>query len=107
MKQYLILLKGKKPLGYSPEELQKRMQEYRDWVNELGVKHQDGERLEWEGTHIIDHQTIHTDGPFLEAKEIIAGFFKLHCQSLEEATQVAASCPLLQYFEIYVRPVAK
>ena len=45
-------------LDYSPEALQKRL----DYL--------DDNRLERNGTHIIDKDQIQTDGPFLETKEI-------------------------------------
>jgi hypothetical protein len=34
-----------------------------------------------------------TDGPFVEAKEVVGGFMIVAADSLEEATQVARECP--------------
>ena len=34
-----------------------------------------------------------TDGPFVEAKEIVGGFMIISAASLEEAMQVARECP--------------
>jgi hypothetical protein len=34
-----------------------------------------------------------TDGPFVEAKEIVGGFMIISAASLEEAVQVARECP--------------
>jgi hypothetical protein len=34
-----------------------------------------------------------TDGPFVEAKEVIGGFMILAAKNLEEATEVARQCP--------------
>src|SRR5438132_1203049 len=34
-----------------------------------------------------------TDGPFVEAKEVVGGFMIVSAESLEEATQVARECP--------------
>ncbi|MGD1847986.1 MAG: YciI family protein [Salibacteraceae bacterium] len=74
MNHYLLLLKGKKALDYSPEQLQKRIEEYRAWVDTISAYYVDDNRLEREGAHIQAKDSIVTDGPFLEAKEIIAGF---------------------------------
>jgi hypothetical protein len=34
-----------------------------------------------------------TDGPFVEAKEVVGGFMIISAASLEEAMQVARECP--------------
>jgi len=105
MKNYLILLKGKKQLDYSPEELQRRLEEYRKWVSIIKDHYVSDNRLERDGAHIIEKNQIKTDGPFLETKEIIAGFIILKAHSLKQAASIANSSPLLNYFEIFVRPI--
>ncbi len=105
MKQYLLLLKGKKELDYSPHLLQQRLEEYRQWVETIKDHYVSDNRLEREGTHLSTKGEIKTDGPFLESKEIIAGFVIIRAVSLDEATDIAKTSPLLQYFEIFVRPI--
>ena len=105
MKQFLLLLKGKKELDYSPEQLQKRLEEYREWVTTIQNNFVTDNRLEREGAHIRRKDEIATDGPFLEAKEIIAGFIIIETKDFEEAIKISNSSPLLNYFEIYVRPM--
>ncbi len=105
MKQFLLLLKGKKELDYSPDQLQKRLEEYRSWVRKIHDHYESDNRLERRGVHLKNEKEILTDGPFLDAKEIIAGFIMIKAESLEEATKIAQGSPLLQYFEILVRPV--
>jgi len=105
MKNYLLLLKGKKELDYSPEQLQKRLEEYRAWVKTIEENYVSDNRLERSGVHISDKDNISTDGPFLEAKEIIAGFIIIKANDIEQATKIAHTSPLLNYFEIYIRPM--
>ncbi len=105
MKQYLILLKGKQELDYSPYELQKRLKEYRSWVNQIKENYISDNRLEREGVHIKSKDDFKTDGPFLESKEIIAGFVIIKANDITEATELANSSPLLKYFEIFIRPI--
>ena len=105
MKQYLLLLKGKQELDYSPEELQKRIEEYRKWVNSIETHYISDNRLERNGAHISDKDKIKTDGPFLESKEIIAGFIIIQAINLEQAIEISNTSPLLKYFEIFVRPI--
>jgi hypothetical protein len=49
-------------------------------------------------------ETVLTDGPFVETKEFIAGFDILDCESIEEATALAAKHPIARYHHIEVRP---
>ncbi len=37
-----------------------------------------------------DGKPLHTDGPFAESKEMLAGFYVLDCQSADEAAEYAA-----------------
>ena len=105
MKQYLILLKGKMELDYSPEQLQKRLEAYREWVATIEENYVADNRLEKRGAFIHQKDNIVTDGPFLESKEVIAGFIILQAESLDQAIQIANRSPLLNYFELYVRPI--
>ncbi|HST62846.1 MAG TPA: YciI family protein [Longimicrobium sp.] len=46
-----------------------------------------------------------TDGPFTEAKEMIAGFYVLEVRDRDEALEIAARIPSAGYATIEVRPV--
>lgn len=43
------------------------------------------------------------DGPFIEAKEMVGGFFLLTCQTRDEAVRIAHECPAAQWATIEVR----
>jgi len=105
MKQYLIILKGKKELSYSPNELQKRLETYRKWAFELGENYVIGQRLEKSGAHFKSNSEVLTDGPFLEAKEIIAGYIIIKAKSMEEAIKITKTLPLIEDFEAFLRPL--
>lgn len=105
MQQFLLLLKGKGALDYTPDELQSRLDEYHEWVKTIGTHYVSDNRLERTGAHIKSKTEIITDGPFLETKEIIGGFVIIQAEDLDQATTIATSSPLLKYFEIIVRPV--
>jgi hypothetical protein len=53
---------------------------------------------------VRDGQTLVTDGPFAETKEFIAGFDLLECAGLDEAVEVAATCPISRFQTIEIRP---
>jgi len=47
-----------------------------------------------------------TDGPFMEAKEMVGGFFLLTCKTREEALEIAKQCPAAEWCTVEVREVA-
>jgi hypothetical protein len=49
-------------------------------------------------------ETIVTDGPFLETKEVLAGIDVLECASLEDAVRAASTHPMAAYGVIELRP---
>ena len=46
-----------------------------------------------------------TDGPFMETKEQLGGFFLINAKDLNEAIQIAAGWPGARFGKIEVRPV--
>lgn len=105
MNQYLLLLKGKEGVELRPDLLEERLQEYRDWVNTIAENFIDDNRLDHSGAHIRNKDDIVTDGPFLESKEIIAGFVIIKAETINVAIEITNTSPLLKYFEIFVRPM--
>ena len=51
-------------------------------------------------------ETMLTDGPFAETKEVIVGFDILECADLDEAIAVAAAHPMAHRGRIELRPYA-
>jgi hypothetical protein len=54
---------------------------------------------------VRDGQTLTSDGPFAEAKELLAGFFLLECESVERAVEIAARVPEAELGLVEVRPI--
>lgn len=48
-------------------------------------------------------QPIVTDGPFTEAKEVLAGYYLVDCADLDRATEIAARLPEARFDPIEVR----
>ena len=46
-----------------------------------------------------------TDGPYAEAKEQMAGYLIVDCETEERAVEIAARWPDARYFAMEVRPV--
>jgi len=49
--------------------------------------------------------TTPTDGPFIEAKEHLAGYYVVACDSLERAVELAAQIPDAAINAVEVRPI--
>lgn len=107
MQEFLLILKGDGMNHLSPDELQKTMDQCTDWITEMGEQYIGGQRLEDNGAFISSKDAeVITDGPFLEAKEIIAGYFKINARDQEEAVKMAKRSPFLDLYTIEVRPIA-
>ena len=54
---------------------------------------------------VRDGAPVVTDGPFAEAKEQLAGYYVLDCESIERATELAARDPAARLWTVEVRPI--
>jgi hypothetical protein len=52
-----------------------------------------------------DGRPMVTDGPFIEIKEAIGGYYVLDCADMDEALRWAATIPAARYGVVEVRPV--
>jgi hypothetical protein len=52
-------------------------------------------------------ETVVTDGPFAETKEMIAGFYVIEAADMQEATAIAARLPVAPLATVEVRPACQ
>jgi len=80
----------------SPEEVQAHMAEWGVWMQGLAEKGQliDGLPLKAAGKQVTNGNVV-TDGPFAEGAEIVGGYLMVNASSLDEATELAKGCPVL------------
>ncbi|MEO8354091.1 MAG: YciI family protein [Chthoniobacteraceae bacterium] len=94
----------------SMDEMQEAMRRLNEWI-EGWTKRGNitaGQPLDDEGKVIsgAKNQRSVADGPFAESKEAVGGYVFVQAESFEEAMQVAADWPLLDYdAAVEVRPV--
>ena len=55
--------------------------------------------------HVRDGKVSTTDGPFMETKEMLAGFILMEARDLNEAVHLAAGHPFARVGFIEVRPI--
>lgn len=104
---YLILRDDPKVFAnVSPSDMQAVVQRYVKW-REDNSKHVTG------GQKLVDGQgrvmrrnsgaLSVSDGPFMEAKEVLGGFFVLEVPGYEAAQEIASTCPHLEFGSIEIR----
>ena len=107
---YMLLFRGNDlRKGCSLEELQKITDNWMAWFKRLTEegKAVAGNPLEREGKIVSGKDAIVSDGPFVESKETVGGYFLLDVATLDEAIAIAKECPGLPHgVRVEVRPVA-
>ncbi|GAA2077040.1 YciI family protein [Actinomadura alba] len=108
MAQYGILVYQPAPADPMdlPAEYEKALETYPDQVAETGAEPVTGFALQPSTTAISVRGDVVTDGPFIEAKEVVAGFFIIEAPSLDVALKVAKLNPATQHGGgVEVRPL--
>ncbi len=92
----------------SPEEMQAMMEQWAKWKEEFKTNILElGDGLLHDGKVLLPDDSV-TDGPFIEAKEVIGGFSIIGAADYDEALKVARACPVrhMPGNSIEVRPMA-
>jgi hypothetical protein len=99
MPAYMLLLKGGKFENYSPEEMQKILERYIGWSQQLRDQgaHLGGEELKGGGRVLRKEKNRILDGPFTETKESIGGFYMIEARDEAHALEISRQCPHLDY----------
>ncbi|SEK71796.1 YciI family protein [Parapedobacter koreensis] len=100
MKEFLMLIREEANYGeLSAEEMQACIEKHYHWVEELKKKGQykEAQPLDAGGAYIKGRKKIVSDGPFLEGKECVSGYYILLATSLEEAVEIAKGNPDLDW----------
>jgi hypothetical protein len=105
MNQFLVIVRGSDHSTVTPEAMQARMQLFGEWVQKvLDGRYVSGAPLEDYDARLLKSKTeVLTDGPFLESKEMISGYFVINANDIDEATDLTSKCPLLGQFQLEVR----
>jgi len=110
MEQYLFLIRSNPAdfAGRSAEEMQQLIQKVSAWRQSLQNRIAIGKKLkDGEGRVLRKNGASPsvTDGPFVEAKEVMGGFFVVEAENYDQATELAKSCPLVNFGSIEIRAI--
>ncbi len=97
MKEFMMIFMGPdyQSLGMSPEEMQANMGKWFAWNDKMTAQGivQHGNALQPHGKHITGKDAVVVDGPFIEGKELVGGYYVIKAESLEAAVEVAKGFP--------------
>jgi hypothetical protein len=93
--------------GYREETLP-RWNDLFTWISEQGI---DATGLELEDpadarvVQVREGETLVTDGPYIETKEILGGYFLADCRDLDQAIELAERVPVAEQGSVEIRPL--
>jgi hypothetical protein len=112
MKQYMLFIREdlNAVKQMSEAQLQDDIQQMVRWVEELSRtgNYVSGDPLEPE-IRLTRKDEIFSDGPYIETKEAVSGYMIIAAANLDQAAQIAQTCPMLgvNIQAIEVRPILK
>ena len=93
----------------TPERAQISLQAWLAWIRELesnGHLKQRGQPLERTGSVVRGRNKVVTDGPWVEAKDMVLGFMVIEASDLAHAIEISKGCPIVEGGgSVEVRPV--
>ncbi len=102
MSQFMLLVRGGDEAfaSFTPEQAQQAMQMYYDWSAKLRSEGRfiGGDELKG-GGNVIRMRDGHAavDGPYVETKEAVGGYFIIEVNDAAEAAEIAKGCPALNH----------
>ena len=108
-----ILLPYDEPATFadvSPDEMQRILEKYMAWTERLAQEGRllasdklvdgSGRRLRKQAGRLQVH-----DGPYAENREVLGGFWVIRADSYEQAVELAADCPHVEFGTLEVREI--
>jgi hypothetical protein len=80
------------------------------WMAEQGIEAHGLELDDPDKARVVqvrDGETLVTDGPFAETKEVVGGYFVVECKDLDAAIELAQRVPLVDKGSVEIRPVVQ
>ncbi len=105
MPKFVLLLRdnGSFPTDMSPTEMQAILQRYRAWGQKAKSVAKD--KLKGGEGRVLRGNGAVTDGPYVESKEVVGGFYVIEARDYDEATRLCADHPHLDFGSIEIRQV--
>jgi len=92
------------------EAAAKNMQAWMAWMGDLAAKGitVGADPLQPTGKQVTGSKKVVTDGPFVEAKEMVGGYLIVNAKDIDEAVEISKGCPIFaENGKLEVRPIQK
>lgn len=100
MKEFLLLIRseGECAETMAPETYKAHLKKVISYIDDLRTSGKliSAQPLTMSGTIIQGKGSTFKDGPFVEAKEVIAGYYLFKAENFEEALEIAKAHPLME-----------
>ena len=111
MKKFLLLLHedAGQMSKLSPKEMEKLVEAHMEWASKLGESGHmlAGDGLQETGIQITGKECVIKDGPYMESKEMVGGYYLLQAEDMDAVVAIAKECPChLWGGTTEIRPIA-
>jgi len=97
MKNFMLIFIGEEyeDLNFSPEEMQRRMTKWKEWTEKMLAKDifVDGHGLLKNAKTLKSGPEDIHDGPYLDIKETVGGYYVVKAESMDAAVEIAKDFP--------------
>jgi len=110
MMRYMMLIHhDEAALAKAPPSLWGDYAAFTEAAEKAGISYQPGNRLQpspaASTVRVAGDKTTVLDGPYVDTKEQLAGYFMIDVTDLDQAIAWAARCPSARYGSIEIRPL--
>ncbi len=101
MKEFVFIFRNSNNPNFkpSPEQMQEVMTSWMNWMGGIAAQNKlanNGNRLSMAIAKTVKPNNVITDGPYTEIKEFINGYTIVKTANIDEAVELAKSCPILK-----------
>jgi hypothetical protein len=113
MEKFMYLFRGGENHAHNAadsEAAAKNMQKWMAWMGELAQKGimVGSDPLQPTGKVVSGTKKVVTDGPFVEAKEMVGGYLIVNAKDINDAVEISKGCPIFdENGKVEVRPLQK
>jgi hypothetical protein len=101
MEKFMYLFRGGMAGEQAANVPADHMQKWMNWM-------ETGEPLQPTGKQVNGSKKVVTDGPFIEAKELVGGYLIVNAKDINEAVEISKGCPIFEVDgKLEVRPIQK
>jgi hypothetical protein len=106
MAEYLILIYEREDeyAAATPDVFREVMEAHNRFGEQYGSKIRGGKALQDTHAATTIRNDVVTDGPFVETKEVLGGYYLVEANDLDEALEIAKHCPA-PFGGVEVRPI--